>query len=104
VPQIESSPLKERAKVIKADYILNDQYEGKIRDLTEESLHRSLEIKDREEKIQELRHKIQLLEDRVEKAKKQVEQDMVRTFLEKKERKEKKRKKLICIVCVGKLG
>jgi len=87
VPQVESSSLKERAKVIKADYILNDQHEGKIRDLTEESLHRSLEIKDREEKIQELRHKIQLLEDRVEKAKKQIELDLVRTFPELKEGK-----------------
>lgn len=71
------SPLKQRARIIKADYILNNEHSGKIKGLSEEIVQRTRDGKDKEEHIKALTLKIEHLADRAEKAKKQAEAQVV---------------------------
>jgi hypothetical protein len=77
ITQGDTSPLKERATLIKESYVLNAQSEVKIKTLQDEIQHHLLKATEREEHSQALSVKIQLLEGRMEKSKKQVEQAAV---------------------------
>jgi len=77
----EAGPLKERAALIKGDYVLNSQSEVKIKELQADIQQQQTRALEREEHTQALSVKIQLLEDRMEKSKKQVEAAVVSALL-----------------------